>query len=338
MLLGLALTEHCNLRCPHCIRDDVTTVRSLDAALVESVLDQALALYGGGSVTASFTGGEPLLHPDFHRIVAACAARRVPYRFVSNGWHVKRLMPLFHRYSPEAVRLSLSGATEAVHDAERGRGSFRRVLLAVALFTSRRIPTALSIVIDRRDRYQLREAADLAEGLGCVRLHVILPQPVPGSVARDSDLPPEEWMSVRHETEAIGREPQRRTVVALDYGAPFDGPETGCDTFALRRIYVDTRGRVCTCCQLSQYGANEAEVVADLHHESLADAHRKYVERLRELRAAQAPRRDSGDVFDTLPCIRCARASGKLAWLAAHPSSAWAGAAGSPARELLVIQ
>src|SRR2546428_8041888 len=50
MLLGFALTEHCNLRCPHCIRDDVTTVRSLDAALVESVLDQAIALYG--SVTA----------------------------------------------------------------------------------------------------------------------------------------------------------------------------------------------------------------------------------------------------------------------------------------------
>ena len=335
MLLGLALTEHCNLRCPHCIRDDVTTVRSLDAGLVESVLDQAIALYG--SVTASFTGGEPLLHPDIARIVAACAARRVPYRFVSNAWHVRRLMPLFDRHPPEAVRLSLSGATLDVHDAERGRGSFRRVLLAVALFTSRRIPAALSIVIDRRDRHQLRAAADLAEGLGCVRLHVILPQPVPGSVARDSDLPPEEWMALRRDVAAIAREPGRRTVVALDYGAPFDGPETPCDTFALRRMYVDTRGRVCTCCQLSQYGANETEVVADLHQESLASAHRKYVARLRELRAAQAPRTGAADVFDTLPCIRCARATGKLEWLTNYPSSAWSGAAVPPARELAVI-
>ena len=337
MLLGFALTEHCNLRCPHCIRDDVTTVRSLDAALVESVLDQALALYG--SVTASLTGGEPLLHPEFARIVAAFAARGVPYRFVSNGWHVKRLMPLFDRHPPEAVRLSLSGATEAVHDAERGRDSFRRVLLAVALFTSRRLPTALSIVIDRRDRHQVRPAADLAEALGCIRLHVILPQPVPGSIARDSDLPPEEWLSVRHETEAIAREPGRRTVVALDYGAPFDGPETACDTFALRRLYVDTRGRVCTCCQLSQYGGNDAEVVADLHHESLATAHQRYVARLRELRAAQAPRPGTVDPFDALPCIRCARASGKLEWLKAHPSSPWSGAAqrAAPARQLAVI-
>jgi len=332
MLLGLALTEHCNLRCPHCIRDDVTTVRSLDAALIESILDQALDLYG--AVTASFTGGEPLLHPEFHRIVGACAARHIPYRFVSNGWHVRRLMPLFDRHPPEAVRLSLSGATRAVHDAERGRDSFRRVLLAVALFTSRRIPASLSIVIDRRDRHQLREAADLAEGLGCVRLHVILPQPVPGSVARDSDLPPEEWLAVRHETEAIAREPGRRTVVALDYGAPFDGPESPCETFALKRIYVDTRGRVCTCCQLSQYGANEAEVVADLHHDSLATAHGKYVARLRELRAAQAPRAGVADVFDALPCIRCARVSGKLEWLQDYPASPWHRATVAPGRVL----
>jgi hypothetical protein len=41
-----------------------------------------------------------------------------------------------------------------VHDTERGRGSFRRVLLAVALLTSRRIPTSLAFVVDRRDRHQ----------------------------------------------------------------------------------------------------------------------------------------------------------------------------------------
>src|SRR5256886_15567336 len=128
MLLGLALTEHCNRRCPHCIRDDVTTVRSLAAALIESVLDQALDLYG--SVTASFTGGEPLLHPDFHRIVAACAARHVPYRFVSNAWHVRRLMPLFDHHPPEAGRLRLPRATPAPPDAQRRRGSLRRVLAA----------------------------------------------------------------------------------------------------------------------------------------------------------------------------------------------------------------
>src|SRR4051812_9686107 len=120
MLLGFAITEHCNLRCPHCIRDDVTTVRNLDVALIESITDQALELYG--SVVASLTGGEPLLHPEFSRIIGGFASRVVPYGFVSNGWHLKRVLPLLEAPPPQSVRLSLSGATEEVHDAHRGRG------------------------------------------------------------------------------------------------------------------------------------------------------------------------------------------------------------------------
>ena len=325
MLLGFALTEHCNLRCPHCIRDDVTTVRNLSAGLIESVADQALALYR--SVEASFTGGEPLLHPEFARIVAAMTERQIPYRFVTNGWHLKRVIPLLERHRPAAVRLSLSGASEPVHDAHRGRGSFRRVLLGVALLTSRAIPVSLSMVVDRRDRHQLREAADLAEALGSPRLQFILPQPVPGSAGEDSDLPPGEWLPVRREVAALASEAHRRTAISLDYGAPFDGPESPCDTFLLKRLYVDTRGRVCTCCQLSQYGFNDAEVVADLNVETLADAHRKYAARLAALRCAAHPTGRADDLVDPFPCLRCARASGKLSWLKAFPQSAWHSAA-----------
>src|SRR5437867_9330860 len=96
MLLGFALTEHCNLRCPHCIRDDVTTVRSLDAELVESVVNQAIDLYG--SVIVSLTGGEPLLHPDFTRVIEFLGAKSVRYRFVTNAWHLKRVLPLLERH------------------------------------------------------------------------------------------------------------------------------------------------------------------------------------------------------------------------------------------------
>jgi MoaA/NifB/PqqE/SkfB family radical SAM enzyme len=59
MYPGFALTEHCNLRCPHCIRDDVTTVRSLPPELVLRTVDDALALFGAGAMAASFTVGEP---------------------------------------------------------------------------------------------------------------------------------------------------------------------------------------------------------------------------------------------------------------------------------------
>lgn len=324
MLLGFAITQHCNLRCPHCIRDDVETVQELEPELVARVLDDALALWG--DVTVSMTGGEPLIHRRFDELIGIFAERGVPYRFVSNGWHLKRIIPLLDRYPAESIRLSLSGATEEIHDAERGRGSFKRVLLSVALLTSRQIPASLSIVIDRRDRHQIREAADLAESLGCTRIHYILPQPVIGSVERDTDLDPEEWPAVVEEVRELAADPTRRTAIKLDYGAPME-EEFLCDTFALRRVYVDARGRLSTCCQLSEYGFNDVDVVADLHQVPLRDAWPHYVERLRLQQAASARPEIDADEFDALPCIRCARACGKMEWIRDFPESRWAGAA-----------
>jgi MoaA/NifB/PqqE/SkfB family radical SAM enzyme len=325
MLLGFAVTQHCNLRCPHCIRDDVRTVQSLPVELIRSVLEQAQALFG--TVGVSLTGGEPLLHPEFAGMIDLFRERDVRYCFVSNGWHLARVLPSLRAYPPEYVRLSLSGATEEVHDAERGRGSFRRVLLAVALLTRFGIPASLSLVVDRRDRHQLRDAAALAEDLGCMDLHFILPQPVPGSAARDTDLPPAEWLPVRREVESLARLPGRRTRILLDYGAPSDGPERLCDTMQLRRLYVDAHGRLCTCCQLSDYGDNETEVVADLNHVPLAAAWASYRESMQAQLDATRPSPD--DPLERFPCLRCARAGGKLAWLRQYPQSVWHDAVGA---------
>ncbi len=327
-VLGFAITEHCNLRCPHCIRDDVTTVRSLEPELIASILDQARAMFG--PVATSFTGGEPLLHPDFESIVRDCVVREVPYRFVSNAWHLKRILPLLRRCPPESVRLSLSGATVATHDGDRGSGSFHRVLMGVAMLTRERIPCYLSMVVDRRNRHELGTAADLAESLGCLGLGFILPQPTPGSAARDSDLAPDAWWTVTREIQAMAGESSRRTAITLDYGHPFGGIEQPCETFAGRRLYVDTRGRLCTCCQLSNYGFNETEVVADLNTTPLADAYPLYRARLEELRAAQRPRSDAPGGTDPFPCLRCCLASNKLQWLDAYQGSEWHVAARAP--------
>src|SRR5664279_5529178 len=218
MLLGLAVTRHCNLRCPHCIRDDVATPGELGAALIGRIIDQAQAMFGDVRVT--LTGGEPLIHRDLAGILMVLKSRSVPWGFVTNGWHVPRMMRLLDTHPPRAVRISFSGATEETHDAERGRGSFRRALLAAAVLTARRIPFGFAFIVDRRTRGELRAAADLSESLGAMGLHLQLAQPVPASAARGSDLAPEDWHAVRREVVAISGEPERRTIVNFDYGAP----------------------------------------------------------------------------------------------------------------------
>jgi MoaA/NifB/PqqE/SkfB family radical SAM enzyme len=321
MLFGFALTEHCNLRCTHCIRDDVTTVCSLERGLIESVLDQAGTLLD--SLTVSLTGGEPLLHEDFGGIVQSISDRDIPYRFVSNGWHLTRVIPLLRRHRPHAVRLSLSGASAETHDRERGRGSFHRVMTGVALLTNERIPCYLSLVVDRRVSHEIRAAADLAESLGCLGISFILPQPTPASAARDSDIGPAEWVAAAGTVDEFARETGGKTQIKLDYGFPFDGVETPCETFSRQRIYVDTRGRLCTCCQLSCYGFNDVEVVADLSTTPLADALEIYDARVTALREAQQPDLENPRLTDAYPCLRCAAASGKLTWLGRYPKSPW---------------
>lgn len=319
--LGFALTQHCNLRCPHCIRDDVTTVRALEVDLIASVLDQAREAFGDFDVGLS--GGEPLLHPQFSRVIGLLAERRIPYGFVSNGWHMKRALPAIQEYPPGIVHLSLSGATEDVHDAERGKGSFRRVLLAVAMLTSRRVPVSLSLVVDRRTRHQIGDAAELAEALGVNGITYIMPQPVPTSAARDSDLPLAEWWVVRREIETLARSPDRRSTIRLAYGLPFDGAEEPCPTMRRRQFSIDAWGRLVTCCQLSDYGSNSAEVVADLKRVPLATALAWHAARIDRLRDAARRTGDVTDPFDPFPCMRCARACGKLQWLRRFPDSEW---------------
>jgi len=119
----------------------------------------------------------------------------------------------------------------------------------------------------------------------------------------------------------------RSTYVQLDYGAPFDGAELTCDTFALRRAYVDARGRLSTCCQLSEYGGGEADVVADLHTMSLGEAWPLYVEQLGIQRRESAPAANGADAFGAFPCIRCARSTGKMSWIREYPDSPWSAAA-----------
>ena len=322
MLLGFALTRHCNLRCPHCIRDDVTEVRAIPLSTITRIVDEARDLFG--SVVCSFTGGEPTIHPEWNELIDALAEREVTYKLVTNGWHMRRIMPSFDRHPPGAVRVSLSGATEGVHDEERGKGSFRRVQLAVALLTSREIPTGLSLVIDKRDRHQIREAADLAESLGCNWISFILPQPVPASADRSSDLAPEEWIDVRDEVAALRLEANRRTAVLMDYGAPFAGEEVQCDTMALKRLYVDPDARVSLCCQLSDYGFNTRDITGDLNVSSLRDVYSSYLSAMDDLRAASAPGAcGTRTTIDAYPCLRCARSLGKLSWLDQFPDSPW---------------
>ena len=326
--LGFELSNLCNLHCGHCIRGShQAKVEHLDLALLVRVLDEAIAARQGISVV--FTGGEPLAAPSFADAVLALEARGLPWRVVSNGWLVPRQLPVLLRHRPEFVRISLSGASETSHDSQRGRGSWSRALLAVAVLAAHGIPAELSMVLLRENVHELDDAVRLASSLPVCELHFILPQPTPESAANGSDLSPDEWDAVQARLPRLAA--SCRVPVRLDYGVrlPIAG-RTPCGPFAGRQVYVDAAGRVPFCCQLSRYGSGPEPVVGDLTTEPLSTiltrlkgeytAARQDVGRKLQVR--------SSDRLDEYPCLSCARRAGRLGFLADFPEHPWS----APAR------
>jgi MoaA/NifB/PqqE/SkfB family radical SAM enzyme len=323
MDLGFELSNLCNLHCTHCIRGShQASIEHLDLALIRRVLDEAMGLFD--SVEVVFTGGEPLASELFPHVVRELAQRGLSYRFVTNGWLVPRHLPVLQSHPPRFVRVSLSGATEATHDEQRGRGGFRRALLGAASLLSRGIAAELSLLLTRRSRPEIGEAIALAAGLHARALHLTLMQPTPETAVDGTDLSPDEWRAVVYEVNAIAT--HAAVPVVLDYGGPMPVPRDRCNTLASRQLYVDARGCVPFCCQLSRYGDGGEQILGDLRSESLAtivarasvayDAFHAETGRLHQIGKL--------DALDDFPCMSCARRHEQTRFLAAFPAHPWA--------------
>ncbi len=322
MDIGFELSNLCNLHCTHCIRGShQPAIEQLDLALIRRVLDQATQLFG--SVEVVFTGGEPLASDLFPDVVRELAERRLSYRFVTNGWLIPRHLPLLQANPPRFVRVSLSGGTEATHDEQRGKGSFRRALLGAASVLSRGMVAELSLLVTRRSRSEVGDAIALAADFRARALHVTLMQPTPETATAGLDLSPDEWREVAQEVNAIAA--HAIVPVVLDYGGPMPAPRERCNTLASRQLYVDARGRVPFCCQLSRYGNGGEQIVGDLRTESLAavvarathayDAFHEETGRLHRIGKL--------DALDDFPCMSCARRHGQTRFLDAFPGHPW---------------
>jgi MoaA/NifB/PqqE/SkfB family radical SAM enzyme len=330
LTIGFELSNLCNLHCTHCIRGShQERIERLDLGLFRRVLEEASAMFDPLAVV--FTGGEPLASDLFPIAVEELGARGIPYRFVTNGWLIPRHLPLLLRYRPTFVRVSLSGASERSHDRQRGRGSFRRALLASAVLLSRGLRTEMSMVVTRESRTELDDAVKLANDLGLAEFHFILPQPTPESAIDDSDLSPREWDAVSADVRALAE--RSRTPIGLDYGTASPMPRETCNTMAMRQIYVDANGRVPFCCQLSRYGTGPEPILGDLTVEALATilgrAESTYAAFGAEtVRLHQIGQRDEAENY---PCVSCARRNGRTGFLADFPDHPWAMLASVPA-------
>ncbi len=141
----------CNLACRHCFIScgpTETRVPMMRADEVRAWLRQALEL---GVRDYYFTGGEPMMHPDFWALCEETVAQG-PLTVLTNGVLLDdaaadRARALFDaaRYSFD-LRVSLDGMSAAENDPVRGRDTFAAITAGIARLASRGMSPTITVV------------------------------------------------------------------------------------------------------------------------------------------------------------------------------------------------
>ncbi len=142
----VVVTDVCNLHCkmcPYAYSDNpgymLNQVGRMAPALFYKLMDEV-----AGQPLVSFTGGEPLLHPQVHEFIAYAHKMGRRTNLVTNGWMLEKRAHQLVEAGLDWLTVSVDGPQPA-HDAIRGPGSFER--LARGLETILALPNRPAVAV-----------------------------------------------------------------------------------------------------------------------------------------------------------------------------------------------
>jgi radical SAM protein with 4Fe4S-binding SPASM domain len=178
-LLFWETTAACNLRCVHCRRLEAgqADAGQLTTGEGRALLDATAAM---GRPLIIFSGGEPLLRPDWQELAAHARSLSLPAALATNGTLIDR--PTAERIAAAGFRrvaVSLDGADAATHDRFRGApGLFDRAVAGVAELRRCGQAVQINATIAAHNADQLDGLCRLARSIGAEALHLFLLVPV----------------------------------------------------------------------------------------------------------------------------------------------------------------
>ena len=165
------LTGGCNLACQHCwitptYQAHGDTGGHLDFDLFELAIQEGLPL---GLNHAKLTGGEPLLHPDFLRMIDLLKRHNISLTIETNGTLLDKQLAhyLKDKSTLSVISVSIDGAIAETHDAFRGvKGSFEKACQAVQYLVEEGYRPQVIMSIHKGNRGEIEALVKLAENLG----------------------------------------------------------------------------------------------------------------------------------------------------------------------------
>lgn len=158
--LDIELTERCNNNCVHCcinlpVNDAAALAKELDTEEIIGLLSEAASL---NYLKVRFTGGEPMLRPDFLELYLAARRLGLKVQIFTNATLItpKIADTLAHIVPGDLMELTLYGLTSKTYESvTRAPGSFDAAWQGIQLLLERSIPFVVKSVILPSNRHEI---------------------------------------------------------------------------------------------------------------------------------------------------------------------------------------
>lgn len=218
------LTEGCNLACRHCWLSpklDRTGEKypTLQVGHFETAIQEAKPL---GLSRVKLTGGEPLLHPHFIKLLEILRREDLELTLETNGMLcTPQIAVEIAKCKNPFASVSIDGSEAETHDWIRGvRGSFEKAKRAVKNFSDVNISPQIIMSVMRCNAHQIDAMVKMAESLGAssVKFNIVQPTGRGKNIEAGADgLDISELLEIgRH----VDRELQPRTGLELFFDYP----------------------------------------------------------------------------------------------------------------------
>jgi len=166
------ITAACNLSCRHCV---VGAGKKLDGELsTERCLQLAQELAEIGVRSVTFSGGEPLIHPDFRLLAGRVRELGLMVQVSTNGTLVTPEIAYWFRQIGAEIQVSLDGSTPEIHDYMRpGRGAFHKTIAGIEALVAAGHEITIGTVVSTINLADIPSILALAEKLGVARFRLI---------------------------------------------------------------------------------------------------------------------------------------------------------------------
>lgn len=271
------ITNLCNFKCGTCLRE-YGRKGNLSRKLFERLLPELKRI---GMQGISFTGGEPCLHPEFKALIEAAVRHDFYICFVSNGSLLERYRFIVEKYRENLafVAFSVDGPTRKIHEKNRPRGSYAKVIRSIEYFVSNGIYTKIVICLSKLNKDAIPGMFGLGSRLGANSL--VFTAAITTTANKERVLSDEEKCEcveiIRDVNQFAGIRGFPTSSLRTRGGVNF------CRSLDAEALTINPKGELVFCCDTIRDGA----VIGSLEKERFQDLYSRALDIVSELKKSR---------------------------------------------------